>query len=711
MTTRRILILAPLVLSLILLQSFFWEPTYEQETKGNPERLHEYIDGSIADATILNPILSADSSSSQIEEKVFEGLIDLDKNLHFRARLATSWNIFEEAFFYVNEAADVPGLGHLKPGQILNFLQAAKTRRKTLSPDLQKTLENIKEISLIPPREYNVHKQLKNAAGTRQASEIQLRVSAPARIKLVLSHVHQELFQHLASLLGENYFKSFDAEKYLAPESAIGKEQLTALAAELLPAVEQNPIIEFFLRPDVKFQDGHPFDADDVKFTYGAIMNPKNLSPRTADYEPVKEVQVMDPHRVRIVYKYLYSPALGTWTMGILPEHLLNAEALRKEALRAGKNPATFSLRDSTFNRHPVGCGPFRFRLWKSDQYIILDRFHDYWEGPPNYHKYVFRVISDILTQEMEFYAGTIDSYNVQPYQVQRLKADPRYQNFSGTSFGYTYIGYNLRREPFNDHRVRTALSMAIDVEKIIKYVLYGQGKRITGPFPLQTDYYNHHVQPIPYDPQGALKLLAEAGWKPNSEGWLEKNGKRFEFTLITNSGNDTRKAVLAIAQDYWKQIGIDVHTDLLEWSVFIQERVEKADFDALVLGWSMGIEPDLYQIWYSTQTGPHQLNFVGFKNKQADELIIEIRQEYNHEKQVEYCHQLHKLIAYEQPYTFLFVGVWTAILDKRIVIKAVDQAGNVVYEKITATKTGNFMYDFNKWVKLPEVPQFLNDK
>jgi ABC-type transport system substrate-binding protein len=710
MTTRRILILAPLVLSIILLQSFFWEPTYEQETKGNPGRLHEYIDASIADATILNPILSADSASSQIEDRVFEGLIDLDRNLHFRGRLATSWNIFEEAFFYVNESAEIPGRGHLKPREVLDFLQGAKARRKTLSTDLQKPLENIKEISMIPAREYTVSKQLKDSAVNQRVSEIQLRVSAPARIKLVLTHVDQQLFEHLASLLGENYFKSFQAETHLSSEPAIAKEHLTALATELLPAIEQNPIIEFFLRPGVRFQDGHPFGADDVKFTYDAIMNPKNLSPRTSDYEPVKEVQIMDPLRVRIIYKYLYSPALGTWTMGILPEHLLNAEALRKEALRAGKNPATFSLRDSAFNRHPIGCGPFRFRLWKSDQYIILDRFHEYWEGPPNYLKYVFRVISDILTQEMEFYAGTVDSYNVQPYQVKRLKADPRFQNFSGTSFGYTYIGYNLRREPFNDRRVRTALSMAIDVEKIIKYVLYGQGKRITGPFPLQTDYYNHQVQPIPYDPQGALKLLAEAGWKPNSEGWLEKNGKKLEFTLITNSGNDTRKAVLAIAQDYWKQIGIDVQTDLVEWSVFIQDRVEKADFDALVLGWSMGIEPDLYQIWYSNQTGPHQLNFVGFKNKQADEFIIKIRQEYNHGKQVEYCHQLHKLIAYEQPYTFLFVGVWTAILDKRMVIKEVDKAGNVIYKRITATKTGNFVYDFNKWVKLPEAPRFTSD-
>jgi ABC-type transport system substrate-binding protein len=706
MTTKRILILAPLVLMLILIQSYFWVPTYEQQARGNPNRLNEYINASIGDATILNPILSAESASSEIEEKVFEGLLDRDENLRFRGRLATSWKISEEAFFYVNETASVPGMGQPSARQIIDLLENSKKKEGLSPPALKKTLESIKSISLIPQRIYTVDRIRKDLQTPKNTAQIKIKVAAPARIKLVLDRVDQDLFTNLIQLLGENYFISFHGETYLSAEPAIDSELLSLYAAELLPATEHNPIIEFNLRKNVAFHDGHIFDARDVKFTYDAIMNPKNLSPRVSDYEPVKEVQVVDPLHVRIVYKRLYSPAIGTWGMGILPEHLLNAEALRKEALGLGKDPETFSMRQSAFNRHPIGCGPFVFREWKSDQFIILDRFERYWEGPPNYKKYALRVIPDLLTQEMEFYAGTIDSYGVQPHQVKRLKDDPRFQSFSGLSFGYTYIGYNMRRPPFDDLRVRRALSMAIDVNKIIKFVLYNQGERITGPFVEQTDYYDHNIKPVPYDPQGALKLLAEAGWKPNAEGWLERNGQRLQFTLITNSGNDIRKAILAIAQDAWKQIGIDVRTDLLEWSVFIQERVNKLDFDALVLGWSMGIEPDLYQIWHSSQTGPHQLNFVGFKNQAADALIIKIRQEYNHAKQVQYCHQLHKIIAYEQPYTFLYVGRWTAILDKRIVIREVDESGNVVYKKITPTKTGSYTFYFNKWIKLAHVPK-----
>ncbi len=708
MTVRRVLIFAPILLILVLLQSYFWVPTYEQQTKGNPARLTEYIAGSIGDASLLNPILSAESASSSINDLVFEGLIDRDEELRFRGRLAESWEIFEEAFFYVNPSAGIPNLGNADAHTLADFIKHAKRTTQIKDPDLKNSLDRIKNISVLGPRTFTVSKTFKDL-NTGKEKTIEIRVAAPPRIKLVLNAVDQDLFQNLTHLLGKDYFESFEAENYLKSDSQISKEQRTVYAGELIPAVEHNPILLFHLRPGVKFHDGHMLDADDVRFTYEAIMNPKNLSPRISDYEPVKTVEVIDPLTVQIVYKRLYSPAIGTWGMGILPEHLLNDQALKKEAARLGKDPKTFFIRQSTFNRNPVGCGPFKFKEWKSDQYIILDRFDGYWEGPPNYQRYVFRIIPDILTQEMEFYAGTIDSYGVQPHQVKRLEKDPRFQSFSGIAFGYTYIGYNMRRKPFDDPRVRRALGMAIDVEKIIKYVLYGQGERITGPFVKQTDYYNHAIKPLDYNPNAALKLLEAAGWKRNKAGRLEKNGKPFKFTLITNSGNDLRKAILAIAQDAWKQIGIDVNTDLLEWSVFIQERVNKSDFDALILGWQMGIEPDLFQIWHSSQINPYQLNFVGYKNKEADDLIIKIRQEYNHHRQIEFSHRLHEIIAADQPYTFLYVGKWTAVLDKRIVIKTVDGTGAIQYEKITPTQTGNYSFYFNKWIKLPQVPSFMD--
>ena len=695
MTTRRALIIVPVIVVLFLLQSYFWVPTYEEQTRGNPDRLNQFITATIGDASLLNPILTADSASSQIESMVFEGLIDRDDQLRYRGRVARDWRISEVAYFFVNPLRTPPGGQGADGKNILAWLREKQSAGAS-------ELKSVTAVALLPAQVLKTTRQL-TVNGAKQT--VRITANAPARIQLTLDQVDQDFFTRLQALLGKDYFSSFDAAGRVVTDPALPAKDHRALVQEILPATEHNPVIVFHLRPGIRFHDGHELDAEDVKFTYQAIVNPRNLSPRIPDYEPVKSVTVLDPLTVKITYKRLYSPALGTWGMGILPAHRLNDDALVAEARATGKDPAAFTLRQSQFNREPIGSGPFVFKEWKSDRYIRLERFEQYWEGPPNYHTYIMRIIPDPLTQEMEFYAGAVDNYAVVPHQVERLQADDRFQQFSGTSFGYSYIAYNMRREPFDDPRVRRALGMAIDTGKIIRYVMYGQAESITGPFVKQTDFYNQDIAPLPYDPEGALKLLAEAGWHRNAEGWLEKNGRRMQFTLITNNGNNLRKAILAIAQDAWKRIGIDVSTDLIEWSVFIQKRVNQLDFDTLVLGWSMGIDPDLYQIWHSSQTGPFQLNFVGFADPEADDLILKIRREYDHNRQVAYCHRLHAIIAAAQPYTFLYVGRWTALLDKRIVRQMTTERGDVVYKPIVPTKTGNYAYHFNQWIKLPQQP------
>lgn len=691
MAVKRILMVTPLLVVGVLLQSLLWVPTYEEQTRGNPRRLAQYITGSIGDASLLNPILAADSSSVELAGLIFEGLLDRDEDLRFRGRVASHWEISEEAYFRLHKHPT--GAQGVSDEEILAWLEE-KLRQW---PQVSK-VELIPE----PPRSLSV-----KMPGEPGSPAVEVRVQPPPLVRITLKEVDQDFFLKLEPILEEGYFESFRPESYCIFPKEVDPGARVQIAREILPAVEHNPVIVFHMREGVLFHDGVPVTSKDVQFTYEAIMDPANLSPRISDFEPVLRVETPDDRTVRVVYKRLYSPALGTWSMGILPRHLLNKEALREEAQKRSMDPSSFGIRQSNFNRHPIGCGPFRFKEWKTDQFVSLARFEHYWEGPPNYEEYIFRIVPDLVTQEMEFYAGTLDSYAVQPHQVDRLQHDSRFQAFSGLSFGYTYIGYNLRREPFRDAKVRMALGMAVDVEKILKYVLHGQAERITGPFPKQTDYYDPTIPALPYDPDGALRLLEEAGWHKDGSGRLSKNGQPMRFTLITNSGNDLRKAILAVAQDSWRQLGIEVRTDMVEWAVFINERINKRDFDAVVLGWSMGIDPDLYQIWHSSQTGPHQLNFVGFQDPEADELIVRIRQEYRHEEQVKLCRRLHQIIAAQQPYTFLYVTRWTAVLDRRIVIMEKDAQGNPVYRKITPTRTGNYAFHFNKWVKLPQVSVF----
>lgn len=708
MFLKRLLILAPLALVALLLQSYFWVPSYETQAVGNPARLRTYIEGSIGDAKILNPILNADAASSRITDLVFDGLLDLDENLNLRGRLATDWTVTETAYLVVRPDRR---LADGSPATVARLIEAiADARAAGELPGLDGTLLSMQPL---PAETRTETLGLPAADEPGGVMDVDVTLRVPPRVAFTLARVDQDFFDRLEPVLGENYFDDFPYVAHVSPAESASEAQRTQVAARaagLLPLAEHNPVIRFRLRTGVRFHDGHPFDAGDVKFTYDALMNPRNLSPRTSDYEPIERVDVIDAHTVVVTYKRLYSPAINAWMMGILPEHLLNADALAREmeaqsvsdAARAG-----FGMRDSAFNRAPVGTGPFRFVEWRSDEFIELARNDHYWERPPEYAHYYFRVIPDLLTQEVEFKSGAIDAYGVQPHQVARYKQDDTYQSFSSLGFGYTYIGYNNRKPLFADPRVRRALGMAINTDDIITYVLYGEGERTTGPYPRQTDWYDHGIQPLPYDPAAAQRLLAEAGWWPNADGWLEKDGAVFEFTLITNNGNPLRANVLAIAQDAWKKIGVRCQTQVFEWAVFLQDFVNTGSFDAVVLGWGMGIDPDLYQIFHSSQAGPQQLNFVGYASPEADALIVRLRREYDRAAQRALAHRLHRVIAEDQPYTFLYVGLATRVLDRKIVLVERAPDGSERFARIYPTKSGSIAFYFNKWRKLEFTPDF----
>ena len=710
MQLKRLLILAPTVLILLLLQSYLWVPTYEKQATGNPERLVTYIEGSIGDARILNPILNADSASSAIVSQVFEGLLGLDENLNLRGRLATDWTISEQAYLTVNPNHRFPDGGLVTGSRLLTGIKNALARNAL--PGLKGMVRSVK---LLPPttRTQTVSLSGQGKTGDSNLVEVSVTIHVPERVAIRLNQVDQDLFAKLKPVIGDSYQEHFPYERFISLPNDQSPEVLAPIRLqfpELLPIAEHNPVILFHLRRGVRFHDGHEFDAGDVKFTYQAIMNAKNLSPRTSDFEPIKRVETPDSHTVKVVYKRLYSPAVNAWTMGILPEHLLNAAALEREMEERGLSQAAraaYGMRDSLFNRRPIGSGSFRFVEWQSDEFIHLQRNEDYWEGPPKYLHYYMRIIPDVLTQEAEFRAGAIDYYGTMPHQVARYKQDPTYQSFSSLGFGYTYIGYNNRLPLFLDPRVRRALGMAINIEEFINYILYGEGERVTGPYPKTTEWYDHSAEPLPYDPEGALRLLNRLGWSRNGDGWLEKDGDIFEFNLITNSGNPIRKNIMTIVQSAWKKIGVKCNTQYFEWAVFLKDFINTGKFDAVVLGWSMGIDPDLYQIWHSSQAGPQQLNFVGYNNAKADELILRIRQEYNRERQRKLAHRLHRLIYQDQPYTFLYAPLGTRVLDKKIVLVGQRPDGTEEYEKIYPTKSGDITFYFNKWRKLEFTPDF----
>ena len=441
------------------------------------------------------------------------------------------------------------------------------------------------------------------------------------------------------------------------------------------------PVITFYLRKGVLWHDGKEFTAEDVKFTYDKIMDEKTNTVRRSDYELVKTAEVLDPYTFRVTYKQPFSPGLATWGMGIIPKHLLEKE----------------DINTTQFNRRPVGTGPFRFIEWVSDEKIVVEANPKYFEGRPNLDRIIYRIIPEPALNEMEILTRGVDSSSLVPFEFKRISQVPFLKTYSQPSLGYTYIGYNLKNPLFQDKRVRQALTYAINREEIVQYVLYGLGEVATGPFPNHLWYANPNVKPFSYDPQKARQLLAEAGWKDtDGDGILDKDGKPFQFRLITNSGNEIRKDVGVLVQRQLREVGIDVKFELYEWSVFLKNFINAKAFDACILGWGLSPDPDDYQIWHSSQI-EKGFNFVSYKNPEVDLLWEEGRREYDVEKRKQIYWRIHELMAEDQPYTFLYVPLGNSALQRKFYLMQKDQTGRETLREIKMEKAG-LEYDLTKW-------------
>ena len=211
------------------------------------------------------------------------------------------------------------------------------------------------------------------------------------------------------------------------------------------------------------------------------------------------------------------------------------------------------------------------------------------------------------------------------------------------------YLGYNLKHSFFKDKRVRQALSYAINKEEIIDGILLGQGVIATGPYKPDMWAYNPDVRKFPYDPEKAMALLAEAGFRKGTDGLLHKNGKPFEFTVITNQGNDVRIRCAELIQRRLAQLGITLKIRVIEWASFVNEFIDKRNFEAVILGWTIPNDPDIYDIWHSSKQGPKELNFTSFENREVDDLLVKARETLSQEERRKYYWRIQEIIAEER--------------------------------------------------------------
>lgn len=398
------------------------------------------------------------------------------------------------------------------------------------------------------------------------------------------------------------------------------------------------------MRPGIQWEDGTELTAEDVVFTAKMAADPKVGSPYAEDFLHIASIEAPDRYTVDVVYKSYYARALETFTSAILPKHILE-----------GKD-----VRACDFSRRPVGAGPYRLKSWESGSRLTLEASPTYFLGRPHIDEVIYRVIPDSGTMFMEARSGRIDLMGLSPEQYLCQTNTPwwekNFRKYRYLASVYVYLGFNMEHPFFKDVRVRRAVSMAISRDDLVKGALLGQGVPAIGPYKPGTSYYHPTLRPVKQNAEEARRLLSEAGFRDSDgDGILEKDGKPFAFTVLTNQGNSERILVSIIIQNQLRRVGIDVRVRTVEWAAFIREFVNKGLFDALVLGWTVTPDPDIYQVWHSSQAVPGGLNFMHFKNKELDALLEEGRVTRDEKRRHEIYCRVQEILDSEQPYCFLY--------------------------------------------------------
>ena len=409
---------------------------------------------------------------------------------------------------------------------------------------------------------------------------------------------------------------------------------------------ENNTTLIFNLRKDVLWHDGVRFSAEDVLFTYNLINDASVVSPYTSTFRQVKSVEVLDPYRLRVIYKKPYFKALETWMMGILPKHLLENE----------KN-----IMGAAFNTAPVGTGPYRLSVLEHSKAIKLIAFDKYYEGQAKIQNLSFHVIADPMTRFLMLKSGELDIGSLEAMQFERQVDEDFFKTFKSIeqiSHSYTYLGFNLRLAKFQDPRVRKALSFAIDRQELVDILFLKHAQVCTGPFLPGGPSFNADAGRVTPDKKRAKALLKAAGYD-------DKHPLSFE--IATSNSSSIRPYAAEILQQQLAAIGVKVTLRVMEWQAFLNMVVFPRKFDTVLLGWSLSLSPDPYLLWHSDNDKPGGFNFIGYHNAHVDSLIETMQGTIERKKLATIQKEIFKEIVDDDPYLFLYIPNAITVVNKRI--------------------------------------------
>ena len=455
-----------------------------------------------------------------------------------------------------------------------------------------------------------------------------------------------------------------DYSRYVAAQKAKGVKTDDILKDTNAPVPVR---ITFTLRPGVTFSDGVALTADDVVWTFNWIMNPKVSAPRDRSaLSKIRQMRRQGDNQVVVDFNEPYYDALGlAGGIGVMPRHFYEKYT-----------PDQFNSSTGLL----LGSGPYRMSdpaSWSPGQKVELLRNDRYWGVQPALSRLVYNIIDNDLARFTTFTNGDIDQLLCAPEQYKSLLKNTdvlnrtQHYEFNTAVAGYRYIAWNEQRDgkptPFADKRVRQALTMLTDRKRICDQILLGYATPITGPFNPLGKQADASIKPLPFDVAGAKTLLLQAGFKDDGKGTLmSPDGKPFAFSITYPSGSSSYTNIMLFLKDTYAKAGINMTPDPLDWSVF-SDRLKNHQFDAISLGWTAGIEDDIYQMFDSSQIADGGDDFMSYRNPDLDAAIEQARQTVDESVRIPLWHKCAAILHEDQPYTFLSTGKRLEFLSKRI--------------------------------------------
>ena len=381
-----------------------------------------------------------------------------------------------------------------------------------------------------------------------------------------------------------------------------GENQVVPCLAKRWTFDEASCTYTFYLEEDVKWHDGEPFTAEDVKFTIEAIMDPDNGSENAPNYEDVEEIAVLDEHTVSFRLSAPNAAFLDYMSMAALPKHLLEGE----------------DMQTSAFFRAPVGTGPYKLAGWDEGQAITLERNEDYFQGPANIGTIIFKIVPDDNAKALQMQAGELTLAHLTPKDTQLFQGKEGYAVYEMETSDYRGILFNFSNPYWTETRdLIPAICCAIDRQAILDAVVLGRG--VTAYGPLQRNVYNNEdVERYDYDPARARSLLEEAGCVMGENGFYTRNGQEVGFVLSVGAGDQVRLDMAQAASQQLQAAGINC-------TVEVPAKVDWGGQMAYLIGWGSPFDADdhTYKV-FGTGKGA---NYSGYSNALVDQYLTEARQ------------------------------------------------------------------------------------